>query len=165
MLSEPKFVTRHPQPFAAIRLTLTQPEIPDKAPPLIGELHGWLAAHGIAPAGAPFFNYTRMGSGETMEMEVGVPTPAEATGDGRVVTGTIPGGRFATIRYTGPYDGIVEAHTALEQWLQGKGEARPAGAAGKGRYDASLLEIYWTDPEVEPDPAKWVTDIAFRLGD
>jgi hypothetical protein len=33
-----------------------------------------------------------------------------------------------------------------------------------GEYEAALLEIYETDPALEPDPTKWVTEVAFRLG-
>jgi hypothetical protein len=29
----------------------------------------------------------------------------------------------------------------------------------------TLLEIYETDPDEEPNPDKWITHIAFRLGD
>ncbi|MDB5529175.1 MAG: hypothetical protein JWR51_2278 [Devosia sp.] len=38
--------TRKPQPFAAIVLTLRQPEISQKAPPLIGDVIAWVNAHG-----------------------------------------------------------------------------------------------------------------------
>lgn len=61
MLSAPKFVTRPDQPFAAIRVTLDRGDLPTKAPPLIGEVAGWLQSQGVEPAGAPFFNYLDMG--------------------------------------------------------------------------------------------------------
>ncbi|MDB5540200.1 MAG: transcription activator, effector binding [Devosia sp.] len=165
MLSEPRIVTRPDQPFAAIRLTLDRSDIPTDAPPLIGEVAGWLASKGAAPAGAPFFNYLEMGPGEQLKMEVGFPTDEQLEGDGRVRAGTIPGGRFGTLTYTGPYEGLYDANVALGDWLGRQGVPKPKPGRGAGEYDSSLLEIYETDPQVEPDPQKWVTEVVFRLGD
>ncbi|MDC9824806.1 GyrI-like domain-containing protein [Devosia sp. ZB163] len=164
MLSEPKIVSRPDQPFAAIRISLDREEIAARAPPLIGEVAGWLGSKGVAPAGAPFFNYIEMTDGRPMVMEVGFPTDTELVGDGRVRTGTIPAGRFATLSHTGPYDGLYEANHALGAWLEKQDEPRPMASQSRGQYDHSHLEIYWTDPQQEPDPQRWVTEVAFRLG-
>jgi effector-binding domain-containing protein len=158
MLSTPEIVTRPDQPFAAIRISLERDEIPSKAPPLIGEVAGWLAARG-----APFFSYLEMPEDGPMVMEVGFPTSTLLGGDGRVRTGTIPAGRFATLIHTGPYDGLYEANVALGQWLEKQGVAHPMPEDAPGDYDAALLEIYATDPADEPDPQKWQTEVAFRL--
>ncbi len=165
MLSEPKIVNRPDLHFAAIRVGLDRAEIPREAPPLIGEVAAWLASKGVAPAGAPFFNYLDMPDGKPMVMEVGFPIATQVSGDGRVHAGTIPAGRFATLIHTGPYDGLYEANVALGDWLGRQGAPRPMSRAKAGEYDESLLEIYQTDPQVEPDPQKWVTEVAFRLGD
>ena len=164
MLSTPEIVTRPDQPFAAVRISLDRSDIPSKAPPLIGEVAGWLAAKGVAPVGAPFFSYLEMPEDGPMLMDVGFPTATELAGDGRVRTGTIPAGRFATLIHTGPYDGLYEANVALGEWLgkQGIPHTMPDDAAGE--YDAALLEIYTTDPATEPDPQTWETEVAFRLG-
>lgn len=161
MLSEPQFTTREPQPYAAIRVTAEQGRVGEVAAPLLGEVMGWLQAKGIEPVGAPFFNYTGM-RGQTMDMEVGWPIAKSAPGDGRVVTGTLPGGRYVTVRYTGHYDGLRGAHEALHEWLAGRGTPA-AVAAETGRQ--TLLEIYETNPDTEPDPSTWVTAIAFKLSD
>lgn len=164
MLSEPQIVTRPDQPFAAIRISLDRSEIPSKAPPLIGEVAAWLGSKGAAPVGAPFFSYLAMPEDGPMVMEVGFPTASLLTGDGRVRTGTIPGGRFATLIHTGPYDGLYDANVALGEWLGREGLPRSMPAAAAGEYEAALLEIYGTDPAAEPDPQKWETEVAFRLG-
>jgi effector-binding domain-containing protein len=161
MLSEPKFITREPQPYAAIRLSVEQPEIPQKAPPLIGEILGWAAQH-ARQAGPAFFNYTAMEPGRPMEMEVGVPVAESIEGDGRVVGGTLPGGRYVTVTWTGPYDRLRDAHEALHQWLAKQNLDSEAAADDKRM---TLLEIYVTDPEEVKDPNQWVTEIAFKLKD
>ena len=164
MLSQPKIVKKPDQPFAAIRISVDRNDIPSKAPPLIGQVAGWLGAQGAAPVGAPFFSYLAMPDDGPMVMEVGFPTATKLVGDDRVQTGVIPAGRFASLVYTGPYDGVYEANVALGQWLAGQGvpHQMPRGA---GDYDKALLEIYYTDPQQEPDPLKWETEVAFRLGD
>jgi len=164
MLSQPQIVTKPDQPFAAIRISVDRNDIPSKAPPLIGEVAAWLGAKGSAPSGAPFFSYLAMPHNGPMVMEVGFPIATQLAGDSRVRTGVIRGGRFASLIHTGPYDGLYDANVALGQWLAGQGVAHqmPAGA---GAYDNALLEIYYTDPQEEPDPQKWETEVAFRLGD
>ena len=164
MLSEPRIVTRPDQPFAAIRISLDRSDIPSKAPPLIGEVAGWLGKQGVTPAGAPFFSYLAMPDDGPMLMEVGFPTASLLAGDDRVRTGTIPGGRFATIVHTGPYDGLYDANVALGKWLGKQGVPHPMPDKAAGNYEAALLEIYETDPSEEPDPQKWETEVAFRLG-
>jgi len=164
MLSTPEIFTRPDQPFAAIRINLQRSDIPSQAPPLIGEVAGWLAAKGVAPVGAPFFSYLEMPEDGPMVMEVGFPTATLLAGDSRVRTDTIPAGRFATLIHTGPYDGLYEANVALGEWLGQQGIAHRMPDDAAGAYDAALLEIYITDPATEPDPQKWETEVAFRLG-
>lgn len=160
MLSEPTFETREAQPCAAIPLNVAQTEIGAKAPPLIEEIIGWIGERGMQ-AGPVYFNYTRMDGGR-MDMEVGAPTTSVLKGDARVVTGEIPAGRYVTATYTGHYDGLRAAHEELHKWLAAKGVPPLLDDA---RARATLLEIYETDPAEEPDPTKWITHIAFRLGD
>ena len=161
MLSEPKFITRAAQPYAAIPLTVEQSEIHLHAPPLVGEILGWVARN-AKQAGPVFFNYVAMEPGKPMGMEVGAPIEAPVNGDDRVIIGTLPGGRYASVTWTGPYDKLRDAHMALHDWL-GKQSITPKSLAeGKG---LTLLEIYITDPNEVPDPKDWVTEIAFKLED
>jgi effector-binding domain-containing protein len=161
MLSEPRFITRAPQPYAAIRLSVEQPEIHLKAPPLIGEILGWVGTH-AKQAGPAFFNYTAMEAGKPMEMEVGVPIEAPVKGDDRVTIGTLPGGKYASVTWTGPYDKLRDAHMALHDWLEKQKVPKQSSGDDKG---LTLLEIYETDPNEVPDPKDWVTEIAFKLSD
>ena len=160
MLTEPKFTTREPQPYAAIRLGVAQVEIGAKAPPLVPAIIEWIERHG-KQAGDAFFNYTKMDGGQ-MEMEVGAPTATVLTGDDRVVTGTLPGGRYVEVTYTGHYDGLRAAHESLHQWL-GRQGMTPQGLGGD--TPATLLEIYETDPDEVSNPDDWITHIAFKLPD
>ena len=110
-------------------------------------LFGRLAELGVAPAGAPFIRYLRMG--EQFELELGIPVPAgSAAADGR-----LPAGRVAVLRHVGPFSGLREAGEALKRWVAEQGEE----AAGP------FWEAYVTDPSSEPDSSKWITDIHVPL--
>ena len=122
------------------------------------EILGWLGKH-ARQTGPVFFNYTRMDGGK-MEMEVGAPVAAGAKGDDRVKIGTLPGGRYVTATWTGPYDRLHGAHMQLHDWLA-RQNLHPVEASGR----TTLLEVYITDPDEVADPRQWVTDLVFRLGD
>jgi effector-binding domain-containing protein len=163
MFSDPKIIIRPAQPFAAIQLDVSRAELPQHAPQLIDEVAGWLGRRGAAPVGAPFFSYLRMYGESMLDMEAGFFTSELLQADERVRTAILPGGRYAMLRYTGPYDHLYEAHMALGEWLGSQGiNPMPESAA---RYDHVRLEHYETDPADVPDPANWITDVAFRLGD
>ena len=158
MISEPQFISREPQPYAAIRIDVDQREIATRTPPLIGEILAWVAGNG-EQAGPAFFNYVRM-QGMQMSIDVGAPTTVLLPGDDRVRTGTLPGGRYGTVTYTGHYDGLRGAHEALHEWLATQNVPQlPPGA------EMTLIEFYDTDPAVVTDPDKWVTRIEFKVPD
>lgn len=164
MMTEPKIVTKPAQPYAAIVLEVTQPEIPQKAPPLIGDVIAWLKKRGVEPTGAPFFNYMSFKPGGRMTMQVGMPTATVAKAEGGVTTGTLPGGRYASVTHTGPYHELHEANMALDAWTKKEGHRLDGNVAGDEFRDATRMEIYHTDPGVDPSGHP-VTEVAFRLAD
>ena len=121
MLTEPKIVEKPAQPYAAIVLDLTQPEISQKAPPLIADVIKWIEAHGAKHSGPPFFNYVDFAPGGRMMMHVGMPTKTVLKADAAMTTGTIPGGRYAVVTHTGPYHELHEANMALDTWVRRQG--------------------------------------------
>lgn len=161
MLSEPTVVTRPAQPYAAIVLHLTQSEIAQKAPPLIADVIAWLAQRGVRPSGPPFFNYVNFRPGGRMEMQVGIPTDEVIPGEGRVATGTLPGGRFASVTHTGPYDELMQASMALDAWANRQGYALDGAVDGDVFKGTTRMEIYH-DPGQGPS-GQPVTEVAFRL--
>jgi DNA gyrase inhibitor GyrI len=65
------------------------------------EVFGWLAARSLAPAGAPFFKYNVIDMMRELEVELGVPVATAVDGDGSVVSGVLPAGRYATLMHVG----------------------------------------------------------------
>lgn len=162
-LTDPKIVTREPQPFAAIVLELEQPEISSKAPPLIADVIAWLNARGLRHSGPPFFNYTSFKPGGRMVMQVGMPLAEPVTGAGNVTCGVLPGGRYVSVTHHGPYHELGTANMALMDWAKAKGIVLDGEVAGDESRGATRLEIYHRDPgETDPLPT---TEVAFRIKD
>lgn len=164
MLTEPKIVERAAQPYAAIVLKLRQPEIAGTAPQLIEEVINWVLAQGGQLTGAPIFNYVGFFPGGEMEMQVAMPTDRVLTPDDRVSTGTIPGGRFASLTATADYPELHDANMKLDDWACKQGLKLDGQAQGDSYVNANRMEIYHKDPGEDPSGLP-VTEIAFRLKD
>ncbi|SEB93791.1 effector-binding domain-containing protein [Rhizobiales bacterium GAS191] len=165
MLSKPMIVERAEQPYAAIRAKLAMQEIGRAADQLAPQLFGWLGAHRIGPAGAPFFKYNVIDMARQLEIEWGVPTAISIQPDGPVLGGILPAGRYSTLIHRGPYDGLVDANAALLKWVADSGLTVDVTQTPAGDKFGCRLEIYLTDPRTEPDPEKWETEVAFLLAD
>ena len=164
MSAAPQIVTRTEQPYVAIRARVTMSELPGLADRL-GEVFGWLGAHQIAPAGAPFFRYDVIDMARELEVEAGVPVEAATSGVGDVISGVLPGGRYATVTHVGHPSELQGVTKDLLDWAAGQGLTWDMSHGSDGDRWGSRLEFYLTDPREEPDMSKWVTRLAFRLAD
>ena len=165
MSHEPRIQVRAAQHYAAIAATVAMDGISAVVDDAFPELFGWLAGQGIAPAGPPLIRYLVIDMAGELQLELGVPVAAPVTASGRVQPGVLPEGRYAVLRHTGPYDGLMASNAALLQWARDNGvefdtRDTPQGTAWRGR-----AEHYLTDPAQEPDPAKLETDVAFLISE
>jgi DNA-binding transcriptional MerR regulator len=100
-----------------------------------------------------------------LEMEAGVPVATAVGGDGQMVTGVLPAGRYATLTHVGHPSELMAATKALLDWAAGQGLTWDVTPGEDGDRWACRLENYLTDPDQEPDMSKWVTQLAFKLAD
>jgi effector-binding domain-containing protein len=163
MIISPKIVERGEQPYVAVKSVVSMKEIGAVAGMFLGEIFGWAAGHGLTPAGAPFFKYNVVDMERGLEIEFGVPTAKLVTGDDRVLAAVLPAGRYASLVYRGPYEGLYEANGALLDWIKEQGLAMDVKESPEGDRFGCRLEIYLTDPAVEKDPQKWETEVAIKL--
>ena len=82
-----------------------------------------------------------------------------------VLAGVLPGGRYAVAVHTGPYDQLVQAVSDLLGWAAGQGLTWDKQDSAAGERWGCRLESYPVNPAEQPDPAKWETELAFRLAD
>ncbi len=148
MIDTPQIVQTTTQAIAFIHLTVTLDEMQKVFGPAIGELFSALAAQGISPAGPVFAHHLR-GPTDTFDFELGVAVSAPATVAGRVQPGQWPAMRVARTVHHGPYEGLPEAWGEFMDWIETQGHT-PA---------PDLWECYLNNPDSEPDPANWRTEL------
>jgi effector-binding domain-containing protein len=154
-----EFVERAAQPCVAIPVRATLRGW-GTVNALVPEVFAWLSDRGIPPAGPLFYRYRVIGDAdEEFEVEVGVPVAAPVAGDGRVQGGAAPAGRYAVRVHHGHPDEMARTHRELLAWAQEQGSP----ALREGERWAGVFEYYRSDPDVEPDPAKWETEIAYLV--
>ena len=163
MLAEPTIIQRPDQPYVAIRALVTMEALGAVVPPLNGEVFRWLAAGHGQPAGPPFWKYNVIDMERQLEVEAGTAVAVAMPGDDRVLAGVLPGGRYATVRYTGHPAGLADATAALLDWADEQGLTWDVRETEGSQRWGARLEIYETDPAQEPDMNRWVTELAFRL--
>jgi effector-binding domain-containing protein len=163
-IPEPTVAERSPQPYVSVPRTVTMATISsaaDEIPALIS----WLASRGVAPSGPPFLKYNVIDMERELQIEAGVPVATSVAGDERVQAGVLPGGRYAVVTHTGPYDELVPAVRDLLEWAQQEGLTWDKQDSPEGERWGCRLEIYPVNPAEQPDPAKWETELVFRLAD
>ena len=164
MSDVPEIVTRPEQPYVALRGHVSMAEIGAFAV-RTPEVYAWLGARGLPPAGPPFLKYNVIDMTRQLEIDNGVPVAALVDGDGEMISGVLPAGRYATLTHVGHPSELIGATKALLDWAAGQGLAWDMSLGADGERWGSRLEIYLTDPRQEPDMSKWVTQLAFRLAD
>jgi effector-binding domain-containing protein len=92
-----------------------------------------------------------------------VAEPVE--GGARVVAGTLPAGRYVSLRRTGPPDQLVTDVAGLLDWADRRALKWDMTPAPDGEHWGARFELYHTDPATEPDPSKWDIELLFRLAD
>lgn len=162
-INEPVAGARAEQPYVSIPIELTLKEW-EKANTLVGEIFAWLGEKEVQPSGAPFFRYLVIGDTEKkFKLEVGVPITSPMFGDERVITGTIPAGKYATLVHIGHPDCIGNSFTVLEEWAKDHDIEWDNQMEGEEELWGGRFEYYLTDPAVEPNLEKWSTEIAYKI--
>lgn len=114
-----------------------------------------LGTAGIEMAGAPsglFFKWDT----ENKQTDMMAAMPVKAGADTQVAGWTvysIPAGKALTIAHYGDYAKTEKAHMAIEEMLKAKNL----------QVNDVVIEEYVTDPMVEKDTTKWLTNIYYML--
>jgi effector-binding domain-containing protein len=163
--AEPMIVERSAQPYVAIKALVTMDTLGTIVPPLNQEVFAWLEGRGVPPAGPPFWKYNVIDMEHGLELEAGVNVTSFTSGDGRVLAGVLPAGRYVTLHHVGHPATLMEATARLLDWAVAKRLTWDVSPSADGERWGCRLELYLTDPQVEPDMNKWETDLVFRLAD
>ncbi len=143
-----QIVDRQKQLVASIRVKVAPTAISKELATLLPEVHQYLVEVGAKMAGPPFSRYHAWSETE-IDLEAGIPVQEPITPKGRIVNGELPAGRTVAAWHVGPYDGLRAAHERMRTWIEQQ----------KLKVRGGCWEIYWTDPGMVPDPAKWRTQL------
>lgn len=148
MINAPQIVQTEAQDTAVIRFNIPREEMQVVMGPAIDEVMVAIAAQGLAPAGPVFAHHFRMDP-DVFDFEIGVGVERPVAASGCVMPGQLPAETVARTVYHGPYEGLPEAWGEFMAWIQ-TGGYEPA---------PNLWERCLTNPEAEPDPATWRTEL------
>ena len=155
---------RAAQPYVARRETITMTEFARVADHLPG-LVGWLGERGIAAAGAPFLRYRLLDMQAELVVEAGIPVAGDVEVEGPLSADVLPAGRYAMVSHIGHPDELVAVTAKLLDWAQDNDVEWDMSPTLEGEMWGCRLEIYPTDPAVQPDMHQWETILLFRLRD
>lgn len=119
---------------------------------MYGELETMLKKAKVAVTGYPFALYPAF-SEESMDMICAMPVAADAKLPAKYKVETTPGGNAIKGVYTGDYNNMMAIHMELDQYLQQKGLT----------MNGAPMEVYVTDPMLEKDTAKWITEVYYPV--
>ncbi|MCW3086460.1 MAG: hypothetical protein JWP12_3826 [Bacteroidetes bacterium] len=92
-------------------------------------------------------------SADKIDMECAIPIDKEVKGDGMVNVNKQQAGNAVVIHFYGPYMGTASAHATINKWI----------TEHHKKITGSPWEVYVTDPMVEKDTAKWLTEVYYPI--
>ncbi|NUW40905.1 GyrI-like domain-containing protein [Nonomuraea rhodomycinica] len=166
-MTMPRIVEHPDRPYVGVLRTITMTtfgEVADRIPELIA----WLGRQGVALAGAPFLRYRVIETAaDRLEVEAGVPVPRPLDGtlaeEAGFFAAALPAGRYATVTHHGHPDRLAGVIGDLLGWADKEGLTWDLTERDGAERWGCRLELYETDPRVEPDPANWDIRLEFRL--
>ncbi|GAB4568876.1 MAG: hypothetical protein Tsb0020_22750 [Haliangiales bacterium] len=145
------------QPIDAMTLLcqtqrVAQAKIAEALGQILPAVFAYATQHNVPMLGPPITRYHGWGPG-VITLEAGIPVAPGATGSGDIAVTTVDACNAAVAIHTGPYEGLADAHAAIELYLHEHG-LRVAGPP---------FEVYLTDPGEVPDPADWKTRVVWPI--
>ena len=113
-----------------------------------------VAKQSLQMSGAPFADYTEFDpSTGGVTIVAGVQVSEAGVKAGEVVPVVYNEMEVLTAEHTGPYDKLRESYEVMMKYAEDQSI----------ELSMEAFEFYWTDPQTEPDPAKWKTTISMPL--
>jgi DNA-binding transcriptional MerR regulator len=138
--------------YVIARDRVRREELTEVIPRRIAETSGWVFGNGGSD-GAPMARVGTPDEEDLVDVEVGWPVDTRLHPPAPLEAVAYEPTRAIVYRHVGPYDALHEAYAVLERAMAAAG-LTPTGPA---------RESYETNPEEEPDPQKWVTEIVWPV--
>lgn len=118
-----------------------------------GKLMQFAAKNKLEMAGLPFAEYPQWIVGQKNLVIIGIPVSKEVKTKLPVEMHRIAASNNVMVSFYGPYEKSVYGHEKINQYL----------LANKKEINGFSREVYITDPQLEPDPTKWETQIFYPI--
>ncbi|MFC2113756.1 SRPBCC family protein [Bacteroidota bacterium] len=120
-----------------------------------GQLMTFMGEAKIDMVGAPFSRYIQFSEviGDTIIFESCIPVAEEVKGKGDIYFAEIMPGNIVSAIHFGAYDKIGAVYYAIEDYIKAN-ELECIGAP---------WEVYLTDPGMEPDTSRWMTEVFYPV--
>lgn len=134
--------------------TIPADQLADTLGKILPAVFQFAIASGATIVGPPMARYPKKGPG-MMTIEAGIAVASGTSGSDETQVGEWLGGKAAVTIHGGPYDGLGDAHEAMDVWVHENG-MQPSDPP---------TEIYLTDPGEVPDPKDWKTQIIWPVAE
>lgn len=122
----------------------------------LGRDYGMIAdamgRQGLSPAGAPFAIYYTE-SVTNWSFDACMPVGKAGKDDGQIKAMQYPGGKMVVTSFYGPYNETPAGHRAADEYIKANGLT----------VTGPPWERYVTDPMMEKDSSKWLTEICYPV--
>lgn len=136
------------QPTAVVHETVRLDALTEFFSRAFGQVAEAMQHQGLKAAGPPFALYFGEPR-DTVEVEAGFPVSRAVAPEGPVHQGQLPGGPVVHATHQGPYEALGKTYDELMQWM---------GSHGLKPH-REMWEVYMTDPQHQPDPNDWRTEV------
>jgi effector-binding domain-containing protein len=117
-----------------------------------GEIMAAMSKQGLKQRGPVFARYFT-DSETNFDFEAAIPVDKAGKADGNVKPGKLAAGKAVIAHYYGGYMGTPAGHIAVKQYLE----------ANNKKVIGAPWEMYVTDPTLEKDSSKWLTEICYPV--
>lgn len=162
ILEGPKVERRPEAPYVGVRMVTPFRGMLGVRDKLLDEVMDFAETSELAVVEYGFLRLLVVDMQGDMEIEVGVKTRKRTDFAGRIESGVLPAGNYATLSYRGVG---TAANRAIQEWTAAEGLALDKSESPAGDRFGCRYEAYLTDPAVESHKKKWTIQLAFRLAD
>lgn len=120
-----------------------------------GKIVTYMTENNIEQGGMPLTQWLTFEESGNSIYTAGIPVAPDTKPGPAMEIVTIPAGNAFKYIHKGAYDATEAAHESINKYMYSTGNT-PIGAP---------WEIYVTDPGMEPDTSKWVTEIWYPIGE
>jgi effector-binding domain-containing protein len=100
-----------------------------------------------------------------LRVEAGIPLASAVEGEGEIVPGVLPAGRYVRTTHRGHPQELLGVTADMLTWAARQGLRFDKSDTDEGEAWGSRLEFYLTDPAVEPDMNNWEHELLFKLAE